>query len=224
LPENLSDAVPKFSPRRNVVIQGFDADEVELMLNAVDRDMPKGKRDYAIMMIAAKTGLRAVDIAQLTFQNINWRINEINLIQKKTGNPLSLPLMPEVGNAIASYILTARPKSPSENIFISTSNVLKPISRQTVCSLAYKYKKLAGINDSGGTNRAFHSFRRGFALSLLESSVNAPMIGEMLGDVNINSIKPYLAISETGLMDCGIKLSSFCGEAPRVEVEVASNA
>ena len=67
-----------------------------------------------------------------------------------------------------------------------------------------KYIKLAGISDT--PRRGFHSFRRGFALSLLESSISVDMLSEMLGDVDVNSVKPYLAIDENGLRDCAISL------------------
>ena len=70
---------------------------------------PIGKRDYAMMVLAAQSGLRACDVVRLELGSINWRTREICLTQHKTGEPLSLPLEPESGNAIADYILNGRP-------------------------------------------------------------------------------------------------------------------
>ena len=216
--DDLSDSVPKFAPRRTVVRNGFTPDEIGRILTSIDRSARTGKRDYAIILVAVKTGLRSVDIANLKFQNIDWRTNEIKLVQQKTGNPIHLPLMPEVGNAIADYILTARPESSTEYVFVTTSNVQQHVQRTTISALVRKYTEIAGIYDINVPRRGFHSFRRSFALNLLESATPFDMLSELLGDVDINSVKPYLAIDENGLKDCAIGLTSFKSEAQSDDV------
>jgi len=208
LSDDFSEAVPELTPRRTVVRHGFKPDELERLLASVDKNAATGKRDYAIMLIAIKTGLRSIDIAELKLKNIDWRTNEIKLIQKKTGNALSLPLMPEVGNAVADYILTVRPDCPTDYIFLTSSSAPQRIQRTTISAMAQKYTKLAGIRDYNAPRRGFHSFRRSYAINLLESGIPIDMLSELLGDVDINSVKPYLAIDGNGLKECAIDLIS----------------
>lgn len=95
--------------KRKITIQGFTQSEADAILQAVELEKHFAKRDYAILMLAKKTGLRSIDIVNLQFSNIDWRNNRINIIQKKTAKSLALPLDIEVGNAIAEYILHGRP-------------------------------------------------------------------------------------------------------------------
>lgn len=103
-PENLSLALPEMVARRTIFREGFSAVEIERLLDVPDAETPIGKRDYAIMLLAAQTGLRACDIVNLKREDIDWRAREIRIVQQKTGKPLSLPLEPESGNAIADYL------------------------------------------------------------------------------------------------------------------------
>ena len=74
----------------------------------MDRGSPIGKRNYAILVIAAMLGIRDSDIAALTFDNLDWENSRIELVQKKTYEPLSLPLLPAVGEAIIDYLKNGR--------------------------------------------------------------------------------------------------------------------
>jgi site-specific recombinase XerD len=204
--EDFSLAIPDTLQRKRVIREGFTQEEIDKILNAVDKESLNGKRDYAIMIIAAKTGLRATDIINLKLNNVNWRSNEIRIVQQKTGNALSLPLEAEVGNAIADYLLNARPESISEFIFIKHYNPLQSFSRQTATAIVKKHMQLAGIDDTIIPLRGMHSFRRSFGKSLLESSVPLDMINELLGHADMNSSRPYLAIDENGLRNCALGL------------------
>lgn len=204
---DFSKSFPDTPPRIRTVKPGFTSEEVEKMLNCVNKSKLHGIRDYALMMIGTMTGLRGSDIIGLKFENIDWRLNEIRIVQQKTGVALNLPLSAEVGNAIADYILNARPKSPSDYIFVKPSNPLQHIHRQAVTAVAKKYMRIAGIDDDGGIPfRGFHGFRKGFGLNLLESSVPIDMINELLGHTEMNSSRPYLAIDENGLRNCSLNL------------------
>lgn len=104
--------------KRKEIIQGFTQSEADAILQAVEFEKYFAKRDYAILMLAKKTGLRSIDIVNLQFSNIDWRNNSINIMQKKTAKSLALPLDIEVGNAIAEYILHGRPSSESDYILL----------------------------------------------------------------------------------------------------------
>lgn len=92
--------------------------ELNLILKQVNTETPAGKRDYAIIQLGITSGLRAGDITNLKLTDIDWKNNEIHLIQGKTKQPLSLPLEEHTGNAIIDYVLNGRPKSESSYMFL----------------------------------------------------------------------------------------------------------
>jgi len=96
----------------------YSKEEVKALLAAIDRSSPKGKRDYAMVLITALLGLRASDVCNLTFENIQWEKNLIVLNQQKTQVRIELPLLSEVGEAIIDYLKYGRP-SPSLRIIKS---------------------------------------------------------------------------------------------------------
>jgi integrase len=126
--ENLSLAVPEMVARRTVFREGFTGDETAYLLDEPNLATAFGKRDYAMMLLSAQTGLRACDVVNLKREDIDWRAGEIHIVQQKTGKPLSLPLEPESGNAIADYLLHARPKSDLPYIFLCHTGILRPIT------------------------------------------------------------------------------------------------
>lgn len=99
----LSQSLPELVATRKMFREGFTEDEMERLLEHPARATAIGKRDYAMMILAARSGLRACDVVRLELGNIDWRAREIRLVQHKMGEPLSLPLEPEIGNAIADY-------------------------------------------------------------------------------------------------------------------------
>jgi integrase len=208
-----SEAVPQGIPKRHKIKYGFSNEETTAILESVNQDTVIGKRDYAMMLIAARTGLRACDIAALKRADIDWRTKEIRVVQQKTGVPLTLPLSPEVGNAIAEYILYARPKADSPYIFLQCHKPYEPVKPETVGGAVTQHSARVGAVNSITPNRRAHAFRRGFALNLLNASISNDMMIEMLGQVEPNSSKAYLPIDENGLKNCAISLSTVRREA-----------
>ena len=156
-------------------------------------------------LLAAQTGLRAVDIANLKRQNILWRANEIQIIQHKTGKPLILPLEVESGNAVAEYLLHGRPACDLPYVFLCHSGVLRPINNRSVSAIATKHMKLAGIV-SAIPRRGFHSFRRAFGTRLLQNEVPLDVLRQLLGHSHMDSVRPYLSVDELGLKSCSLHL------------------
>jgi integrase len=211
--ENITDvnytvALPQETPHRRKLRFGFTSDEVTNILDSVDRKTSFGKRDYAIMLIAVRTGLRACDIAAIKLNDIDWHSNEIRIIQQKTGIPITLPLTAEVGNAIIDYFFYSRQKIDSPYMFPLHKSTTEHIKPSTLSMLTKKYMKIADVNESP-PYRGIHSFRRSFAQRLLESSQTSDMLMEMLGQINVNSITPYTAIHEEGLKKCALSLNSI---------------
>jgi len=199
---DLSLAVPKMAAKRKRVYQGFSDDEIRKLLAAVDINTQIGKRDYAILMLAIQTGLRVVDIFNLKRSDIDWRKNEINIIQTKTGKPLKIALEAESGNAICDYIINARQACDIQNVFLCGEYPLRSVTRQMARGIIQKYMAKAEIEHTEKNRYGFHSFRRAFGTRLLESGTTVHMLSQLLGHTDLNSARPYISTSEKGLKEC----------------------
>lgn len=207
--EPLQTAIPETAAPRRVIRHGFSLEEQNTLLCAPDRSTVVGKRDYAMMLLAVQTGLRIIDISNLTFQNIDWRESVLNLVQHKTGQPLSLPMEPEVGNAIADYILNGRPECDCSYVFLTKAPPYRKLHNRSASSIVFRYIQKCGIDCKRIPRRGFHSFRRSFGARMLQSEVPLEMLSELLGHTNIDSTKPYVATDIEGLRTCAIGLSGI---------------
>lgn len=166
---DLSLSLPELVAARKMFREGFAEDELDRLLAHPDRDTAIGKRDYAMMVLAAQSGLRACDVVRLELDSINWRTREICLTQHKTGEPLSLPLEPESGNAIADYILDGRPDTAISNIFLCHTGVIRPLDARSASAVISRHMKQTEVP---AKRRAFHALRRTFGTRLLQNEVS----------------------------------------------------
>jgi site-specific recombinase XerD len=180
-------------------------DEIAAVLNLIDRSTIRGKRDYAIILLAAVTGLRACDIAELTLDSIDWRSGEIRIIQEKTDKALALPLTTDAGKAIEEYVLNARPHSKHEKIFLSTVAPFGPLHRATLNSNFQNYCIAAGLP----SNKSFHSLRRGIATSMVIAGVSVITVAQTLGHRAIDSTKQYISLDSVHLKECALDFSGI---------------
>ena len=185
----------------------FTDGEINALLRAVDRGSPRGKRDYAILLLATKLGLRASDICELKFENINWERNVITINQKKTGKALELPLLPEIGNAIIAYLKHGRPVSQESRYFLKKVPPYNRIQTSDVGNMVQKYIILAGINCSNRRHGP-HALRHSFASALLKAKAPLPVISEALGHKNLDSSMFYLRIDINSLRKCALEVPS----------------
>lgn len=119
LNEDLAPKTPMVQARKQVRIPSvWTKQELEALFGAIDRGNPKGKRDYAMILLACVMGMRVTDIKQLTFSNIDWERKELTYTQSKTHEAVTLPLILEVGWAIIDYLQHGRPKVDFPVIFI----------------------------------------------------------------------------------------------------------
>ena len=208
--DDLSLAIPEMVARRAIFREGFTSDETGRLLKTPNIETAIGKRDYAIMLLAAQTGLRACDVVNLKREDIDWRSREIRIIQQKTGKPLSLPLETESGNAIADYLLNARPESDLPHVFLCHFGALRPINNRSASAIVTKYLRRAEIV-SDIPRRGFHSFRRSFGTRLLQNEIPLELLRQLLGHTKLDSVKPYLSVDEQGLKACALGLVP-CGK------------
>lgn len=201
--ELASGIVGKKIQRYAAIPSTWTLEEVQSLVAAVDRTTAMGKRNYAIILLASVLGLRAMDISMMTFSNINWRARTLNIVQHKTGQPLSLPLPKQVFDAIVDYVLSGRPgKSRSKRIFVSHTPPFDPFRK--TCGLAQILKgpfKKAGI-DVTGRRHGLHSLRHTGASLMLAIGTPVPVISGILGHSQIDSTKVYLKTDEERLAEC----------------------
>ncbi|AGL02402.1 tyrosine-type recombinase/integrase [Desulfoscipio gibsoniae] len=165
------------------------------------------KRTKAIILLAMKLGLRDCDICSLTFQEIDWRKDRIRLNQKKTGVPLALPLLPDIGNALMDYILNERPKRTDHYPYIflrKQAPYNKLSSVYSICSKLLERQKVKPVN---GTAKGTHLFRYSMVHRLLAAKVPHQVITDVLGHVSKESDKPYISMEESMLRMCALDLS-----------------
>ena len=163
-----------------------------------------GMRDYAMIMLAYTTGLRGCDIVNLKFDSIDWDACELRLVQEKTNIPVSLPLDTKTGNAIADYILHARPSANLSIYFAGTAPYTKIGSMWTVIA---KYAHIALGKDRKMNGP--HAFRRGMGRQLLEANIPAPLICDILGHSSSVSLRQYTASSLEKLKVCAGTISAI---------------
>jgi len=197
------------APNRKKVLPRFTNDEVSRILGAADTSTPCGKRDYAIMMIAAEVGLRTSDIKELKLSSIDWRSNEIKVQQKKTGNFLVLPLGRDVGNAIADYILNARPKADTPYIFLRSRHPHVKLGETAGANIIIRHLEKAGIGRKAYDGKTFHAFRRTAGTNLIESGAGIVMTAQVLGHLRIESAKRYISLDENSLLECCMPLTGL---------------
>lgn len=184
----------------------YTKEEVELILKAVDRGNPKGKRDYAMILLAAKLGLRASDVCGLTFENLLWSQNLIVLIQEKTKKRVEMPLLNEVGNAIIDYLKYGRPVSDLPYVFLNLNHGYRRLQEPTLHSIVSFYMKLAGIQNIDVKKHGPHALRHSLAGFLLEKKTPLPVISEVLGHTNTESTMTYLRIDMNSLRQCVLEV------------------
>lgn len=183
----------------------YTEDEVRKTLDTIDMGNPCGIRDYAIILLIARLGLRSSDVANLRFSNIDWESDRIRLTQVKTGNPLELPLLSDVGEAIINYLKNARPKTESDHVFIRVQPPYTEFRSGAVGALVHEHLLRAGIHLEGRKSGS-HALRHSLASRLLEHEIPLPVISEILGHVNTQTTMTYLRIDINELKKCVLEV------------------
>lgn len=164
------------------------------------------KRNTAILLLARELGLRSCDICGLEFSQIDWEKEQIQLNQQKTGEPLILPLLPEVGNAIFEYIRDERPKRNDEYPFIFL-RTQAPFTKMTrLYGISDSFIKKSGIKRKNGNQKGLHLYRRTLVNRLLLDEIPHQVITDTLGHTSRETDKPYISMEETMLRECSLKL------------------
>lgn len=183
----------------------YNIEEIRKMDVLIEKTSRIGKRDYAIFLLASRLGLRASDICQLQFRNLDWDRNVINLAQCKTKKKIELPLLAVIGEAIIDYIQNGRPKSDNKTIFLTAKAPYSPLSVPGLSSIISGIIYKAGI-ETKGRHHGAHCLRHSLATQLLKQGTTLPVISETLGHSNSQTTLIYLGVDVNGLLHCSLEV------------------
>ena len=201
--DDFAAKMPMVKARKQTAIPSvWTHEELKQLIGAIDRGSPKGRRDYAIILIACRLGLRCTDIKNLCFENFNWAEKKLCFTQSKTGQPIELPLVPDVGWAVIDYLKYGRPKVDSSRIFVRHMAPFLPFAEgDHLDQLIRAYMVKAHI-PMRGKHRGMHSLRHTMASVLLEKDTPLPVISDIIGHLDTNYTAIYLKVDMERLAEC----------------------
>ena len=183
----------------------YSREEVERLIAAIDRGNPQGKRDYAMILLAARYGLRVSDIIGLRYCSLDWTNNRIVLLQQKTGKKVELPLSEEVGNAIIAYLKFGRPDINEPYVFITANAPYGKLTGAGMCRTITDYMRQADIGFQERKHGP-HALRHSLASNLLSLNEPMPVISEILGHSCTESTMCYLRVDFNQLKQCALEV------------------
>ena len=189
---NLSHCVPKVpSWHMPGLPRALTPEQIEQVLSHCDRSTAVGKRNYAILMLLARLGLRAGEVVALHLEDLHWSIGEI-VIHGKGASCDSLPLTRELGEAIADYLEQGRPQCTSRDLFLRSKAPLRGFaSSVAISSLVKRALERAGLDPP---SKGAHLFRHGLACSMLLHGATLEQIGTILRHRHPNTTALYAKV------------------------------
>jgi site-specific recombinase XerD len=208
LHRDLSSSVPKVRiPRDARIPSVWSRNDVEAILQAVDRHSPKGKRDYVILLLACRLGMRVSDIRNLRLDDIHWEEERIDFIQLKTKVPSALPLTEELGEALVDYLQNGRPVTSYRELFLRINAPIQPLSsNNNLHSIITFYRQRAGIKLPRQGSKGMHSLRHTVATRLLEAEIPLEIISNVMGHMTLESTQIYMKVDVEVLRSAALDL------------------
>jgi site-specific recombinase XerD len=175
---NLAASVPTVANWRLAELPQFlEPAQVEKLLRGCNQKTQTGRRDYAVLLLLARLGLRAGEVVHLTLENINWEAGEI-LVRGKSAREDRLPLPPDVGRALAAYLKRDRPACSCRRVFIRMRAPRQGFSSSVaVCDILRRALTRAALHPQ---QKGVHLLRRSLATKMLRRGVSLAQIGEVL--------------------------------------------
>lgn len=175
----------------------ISADAVQRVLDQCDRQTSVGRRDYAVLMLLARLGLRGGEVLRLELDDIDWRNAQISIRAKKGPGWARLPLPVQVGKAIAGYLRHDRPPGVGRRVFLRARAPHAALSHTAVISsLVRRALKKAGIKSA---RQGAHLFRHSLATSMLRHGASLDEIGQLLRHRSPNSTAIYAKVDLNAL-------------------------
>jgi len=164
---------------------------VRKVLTHIDRSKAVGRRDYAILLMLARLGLRAGEIVFLELEDIDWQAGCLS-IRGKGGHRSQLPLPQDVGDAIVAYLRHGRPRTDSRRVFLRAKAPVRGFLGPSAVSTVVRHALLrAGVE---APTAGAHQFRHGLASEMLRHGASLEEIGELLGHRSPETTKIYAKV------------------------------
>ena len=178
----------------------LNCDDIENLLKNIPREKKVDIRNYVIILIAARLGLRISDILNIKLKDIDWKNNKLIVLQPKTKNINVLPLSKEVGWALIDYIKKSRPKCNNEYLFVKFKY---PFEKMTQFNNFNKYFDKINVD---ANKKGIHTLRHSLATNMLNEDIPISIIASTLGDSLDTTSNTYLKIDYKNLSKCNIEV------------------
>jgi site-specific recombinase XerD len=183
-----SAAVPVSGRQLSLLPQGLTPAQARALLRACDRRRAVGRRDYAMIVLMLRLGLRANEVATLQLEDLDWRSGQVTVHGKRARTD-QLPLPTDVGTAIAGYLQRGRPSTTARAVFIRTTPPSEGVSRSAVSSAVRRASMRAGLEMFGA-----HRLRHTTACQLLRTGGSLGEIGQVLRHDSLGTTARYARV------------------------------
>ena len=181
----------------------WTAEEIRRVLAVIDRQSAVGKRDYAMILLTARLGLRICDLRHLELGDLDWRAKTLTIIQRKTGRPLSLPLLDDVGWAVIDYVRHGRPETACAKVFIKHRHPFGAFGgSSSVATRLSRHAARAGIEFPAGDTCGMHSLRGALAVAMIGGGTPVPVVSAVLGHASSDTTQAYYLRFDTERLRC----------------------
>jgi integrase/recombinase XerD len=160
-----------------------------------------GRRDYAILLLLARLGLRAPEVVALNLEDIDWEAGRLT-VHGKGGRSTQMPLPADVGEAVAAYLCNGRPRCLSRRVFIRAKAPLGGFaSSVAICVIVVHALERAGVESA---RKGAHLFRHTLACDLLRQGCSLDEIGELLRHQSPDTTAIYAKVDLTALQSLAL--------------------
>jgi len=193
----------------------WTAGEIRRLLAVIDRQSAVGKRDYAMILLTARLGLRISDLRHLELGDLDWRAKTLTIIQRKTGRPLTLPLLDDVGWAVIDYVRHGRPGTACAKVFIKHRHPFDAFGgSSSIATRLSRHAARAGIEFPPGQARGMHSLRGALAVAMIGNGAPIPVVSAVLGHASSDTTQAYyLRFDTERLRCCALDVEDVTGRA-----------
>lgn len=174
-----------------LIPRAISPDQVRRVLSHVDRRTVVGRRDYAILLLLARLGLRAGEIVSLELEDIDWNASSLS-VRGKGGRRTQLPLPKDVADAIVACLKHGRPRTPCRRVFLRATAPVRGFLGPSALSTVVRHALLrSGVQTP---TRGAHQFRHGLASEMFRHGASLAEIGELLGHRSPETTKIYAKV------------------------------
>jgi integrase/recombinase XerD len=173
--------------------RGLTAEQIAALLASCDRRHAMGRRDYAILVLLVRLGLRAAEVSALRLDDIDWRAGEI-VVRGKGRTEHRLPVPPDVGTAIAAYLRQDRPRRPEREVFLRVCAPLRGLSPDGIGEVVRAASERAGLGSFGS-----HRLRHTTATQMLQAGASLPEVAQVLRHRSVATTVIYAKVDHLAL-------------------------